>query len=105
MIDSLNYPFCYWEADNYYGEIIFEVEKYIEDEEVCYRVILNSYVFWQQVGEIELEYIPTEADLQEIESALDDKLNEYLIDELEREHELYIIQEDYEKGKQSRRKY
>ena len=39
MIDSLNYPFCYWEADNYYGEIIFEVEKYTEDDEVCYRVI------------------------------------------------------------------
>lgn len=82
---EIKYPFVYFDWEDIHGECTFEVSLN-EDTEIT----ICSIVAWSLAGETELEYILTDAELEQLsEMIYDEVTSSYLVEELRQ------IEDDY----------
>ena len=66
MLESINYPFAYFDCVDFYGECTFEIEEKNDNLEVNVCTIA-AYHF---AGETEFEYILTDKELETLEAEI-----------------------------------
>jgi hypothetical protein len=75
---EIQYPFAYFDWEDIHGECTFEVSLG-EDTEIT----ICTITAWSLAGETELEYILTDAELEQLaELIYEDVTSSYLVEEL-----------------------
>jgi hypothetical protein len=95
MLEGIKYPFAYFDFDDIHGECTFEVSL---NEE--YDITICHISAWSVAGETELEYILTDAELEQLgQEIYEEVISSDLIDYLEQIERDYMDDLNYECSK------